>query len=39
MNRSHTWTDYQERLSRVTVYIHDHLAEELDLNQLSRGSG
>lgn len=35
MNKSHTWTDYQERLSRVTAYIHDHLAEELDLNRLA----
>ncbi|WP_372826684.1 hypothetical protein [Polaromonas sp.] len=24
--RSHGWTDYQERLARVTAYIHDHLA-------------
>jgi AraC family transcriptional regulator len=35
MNRSHSWTDYQDRLSRVTAYIHDHLAEELDLDQLA----
>lgn len=35
MNKSHTWIDYQERLSRVTAYIHDHLAEELDLNRLA----
>jgi AraC family transcriptional regulator len=35
MNKSHSWTDYQERLSRVTAYIHDHLAEELDLNRLA----
>ena len=35
MNKSHGWTDYQERLSRVTAYIHDHLAEELDLNRLA----
>jgi AraC family transcriptional regulator len=35
MNKSHTWTDYQERLSRVTAYIHDHLAEELDLHRLA----
>jgi AraC family transcriptional regulator len=35
MNKSHSWTDYQERLSRVTAYIHDHLAEELDLNKLA----
>ena len=35
MNKSHSWTDYQERLSRVTAYIHDHLADELDLNRLA----
>jgi AraC family transcriptional regulator len=35
MNKSHSWTDYQKRLSRVTAYIHDHLAEELDLNRLA----
>jgi AraC family transcriptional regulator len=35
MNKSHGWTDYQERLSRVIAYIHDHLAEELDLNRLA----
>ena len=35
MNRSHGWTDYQDRLSRVTAYIHDHLAEALDLDQLA----
>ena len=29
------WTDYEERLSRVTAYIHDHLDEELDLNRLA----
>jgi AraC family transcriptional regulator len=35
MNKSHSWTDYQERLSRVSAYIHDHLAEELDLSRLA----
>ncbi|MDD2926994.1 GyrI-like domain-containing protein [Rhodoferax sp.] len=35
MNKPHGWTDYQERLGRVTAYIHDHLAEELDLNRLA----
>ena len=35
MNRSHSWTDYQERLSRVVAYIHDHLDEPLDLNRLA----
>jgi AraC family transcriptional regulator len=35
MNRPHHWTDYQERLSRVVAYIHDHLDEPLDLNRLA----
>ncbi len=35
MNRTHSWTDYQERLSRVVAYIHDHLDEPLDLNRLA----
>lgn len=35
MNRSHSWTDYQERLSRVIAYVHDHLAEDLRLEQLA----
>lgn len=35
MNKSHSWTDYQERLSRVVAYIHDHLDEPLDLNRLA----
>jgi AraC family transcriptional regulator len=35
MNKPHGWTDYQERLGRVTAYIHDHLADELDLNRLA----
>ena len=35
MNRRHGWTDYRERLGRVTAYIHDHLAEELDLAKLA----
>lgn len=35
MNRSHGWTDYQERLGRVTAYIHDHLDGELDLDRLA----
>lgn len=34
-DRRHGWTDYQERLGRVTAYIHDHLAEPLDLNRLA----
>jgi AraC family transcriptional regulator len=28
-------TDYQDRLSRVTAYIYDHLDEELDLQRLA----
>jgi AraC family transcriptional regulator len=35
MNKAHSWIDYQERLSRVTAYMHDHLAESLDLNHLA----
>ena len=35
MNKSHSWTDYQERLSRVVAYIHDHLDEPLDLTRLA----
>jgi AraC family transcriptional regulator len=35
MNKAHGWTDYQERLGRVIAYIHDHLAEELRLEQLA----
>ncbi|WP_294769548.1 AraC family transcriptional regulator [uncultured Rhodoferax sp.] len=35
MNRSHSWTDYQERLSRVQAYIHDHLDQPLDLARLA----
>ena len=27
--------DYQERLNRVIVFIHDHLDEEIDLNRLA----
>jgi len=35
VNRSHGWLDYQERLGRVTAYIHDHLEDELDLDRLA----
>ena len=35
MNREHGWTDYQERLGRVTAYIHDHLDGPLDLDRLA----
>ena len=30
-----TWARYEERLSRVTAYIHDHLDEDIDLNRLA----
>lgn len=29
------WIDYEDRLRRVTQYIHDHLDEPLDLNRLA----
>jgi len=35
MKKASTWTDYEERLSRVTAYIYDHLEDELDLNRLA----
>lgn len=35
MNRPHNWLDYQERLARVTAYIHDHLDEPLDIHRLA----
>lgn len=35
MNRAHGWSNYQARMDRVTAYIHDHLDEPLDLNQLA----
>ncbi|OOG37850.1 GyrI-like domain-containing protein [Polaromonas sp. A23] len=35
VSRSHGWLDYQERLGRVTAYIHDHLESELDLDRLA----
>ena len=35
MNERSGWTNYKERLGRVTAYIHDHLDEELDLNRLA----
>ena len=34
MDMSHGWADYQKRLNRVTVHIHDPLAEEFDQNRL-----
>ncbi len=35
MNKLKDRIDYQERLSRVIVFIHDHLDEEIDLNRLA----
>lgn len=32
MTKTHSWTDYQERLGRVTAYIHDHLTEVANLS-------
>jgi AraC family transcriptional regulator len=29
------WTDYEERLNRVTTYMYDHLDDDLDLNKLA----
>ena len=34
-DESKHWTNYEERLGRVTAYIHDHLDEEMDLNKLA----
>lgn len=35
MKEEGIWAVYEERLRRVTAYIHDHLDEELDLDRLS----
>lgn len=35
MNRLKERIDYQERLNRVIVFIHDHLDEKIDLNRLA----
>lgn len=35
MNKLHAQRSYQDRLARVQAYIHDHLADELDLNRLA----
>jgi AraC family transcriptional regulator len=35
LNKAKNWTDYEERLGRVIAYIHDHLDDQLDLNQLA----
>ncbi len=29
------WTNYEQRLNRVTAYIYDHLDDEIDLNKLA----
>lgn len=36
MSRAHGWVDYEERLARVTAYIHDHLQEDLSLERLAQ---
>jgi AraC family transcriptional regulator len=35
MNNRHGWVDYHERMGRVSAYIHDHLAEPLDLERIA----
>jgi AraC family transcriptional regulator len=35
MNSRHGWTDYHERMGRVAAYLHDHLAEPLDLDRIA----
>jgi AraC family transcriptional regulator len=35
MTRQSDWIDYDERLRRVTAYIHEHLEEDIDLNRLA----
>ncbi|MHC8493682.1 AraC family transcriptional regulator [Thalassospira sp. SM2505] len=35
MNKLHAQRSYQDRLTRVQAYIHDHLADDLDLNSLA----
>lgn len=35
MNKLHAQRSYQDRLARVQAHIHDHLADELDLNKLA----
>ncbi len=32
---SGNWTNYRERLDRVTAHVYDHLDEDLDLNRLA----
>lgn len=35
MKRPKGWCDYHERLSRVTAYLHDHLADDIRLETLA----
>ncbi|WP_455210118.1 AraC family transcriptional regulator [Kaarinaea lacus] len=35
MKKTKNWTDYEQRLGRVIAHIHDHLDDDLDLNQLA----
>ncbi len=35
MKEDGIWAVYEQRLRRVSAYIHDHLDEELDLDRLS----
>lgn len=35
MTKTGNWTNYEERLSRVTAYIYDHLDDEINLYQLA----
>lgn len=35
MDNSSNWTNYKERLSRVTAYVYDHLDDDLDLDKLA----
>ena len=35
MTKNDSWTHYEQRLTRVTAYIYDHLDDTLDLNKLA----
>ena len=35
MGKTPSWQRYEDRLARVTAYIHDHLDEDIDLNRLA----
>ncbi len=35
MENSSNWTNYRERLDRVTMHVYDHLDDDLDLNKLA----